>query len=81
MVIDERMSTGHCWDDPGPQYWERKISGFAAVRVAVDTGACLGLRLGCLDEKPPTVHLSQGTDISAMLVSAVAGPTFCISAL
>ena len=78
------MSMEHCWADPGrykPKYWGRKTSGFYALPAAVDTWACLGLRLGCLDEKPPTVHLSQGTDITAMLVSAVAGPTFCISAL
>jgi hypothetical protein len=60
VAIDERMSTDHCWDDPESQYWERKPSGFAAVPTAVDTWACLGLRLGCLHEKPPTVHLSQG---------------------
>jgi len=63
VVIDKRMSTDHCWDDPESQYWERKTSGFAAVPTAVDTWAFLGLRLGCLHEKPPTVHLSQGTDI------------------
>jgi hypothetical protein len=66
LVTDERMRMDHCWDDPGrqkPQHWERKPSGFAAVPTAVDTMACLGLRLGCLDERPPTVQLSQGTDI------------------